>query len=73
MKRSLFLLLILIAFNGLFGQSTVSKNQFANEKAFQKILDKSVDGKKVFGTNIAIKKDSLIWFGSSGDLSIDQH
>ncbi len=73
MKRSLFLLLTLIAFNGLYGQSTVSKNQFANEKAFQKILDKSVDGKKVFGTNFAIKKDSLTWFGSAGDLSIHQH
>jgi len=42
------------------------------EKPLQAILDKTVDGKKVFGTSFAIKKDSLIWFGASGDLTKDQ-
>jgi CubicO group peptidase (beta-lactamase class C family) len=40
--------------------------------SFQKILDKSVDGKKIFGTSFAFKKDTLTWQGSSGNLSIDQ-
>lgn len=38
----------------------------------QNILDKTVDGKKVFGTSFAIKKDSLVWQGASGNLSIDK-
>lgn len=42
------------------------------EKPLQAILDKTVDGKKVFGTSFAIKKDSFIWFGASGDLTKDQ-
>jgi len=36
------------------------------------VLDKTVDGKKIFGTSFAIKKDALIWHGASGNLSIDQ-
>ncbi len=43
------------------------------EKLFQTILNKTVDGKKVFGTSFAIKKDALVWNGASGNLSIDQH
>lgn len=39
---------------------------------FQSVLEKTVDGKKVFGTSFAFKKDTLIWQGASGDLSIDQ-
>jgi len=42
------------------------------EKSFQTVLDKTVDGKKVFGTSFAFKKDTLIWQGASGNLSIDQ-
>jgi len=42
------------------------------EKALQTILDKIVDGKKVFGSSFAVKKDSLTWFGASGNLSRDQ-
>ena len=42
------------------------------QKLFQSILDKTVDGKKVFGTAFAFKKDTLIWHGSSGNLTIDQ-
>lgn len=42
------------------------------EKSLQAILDKTVDGKKVFGTSFAVKNDSLTWVGASGDLSKDQ-
>lgn len=51
------------------------KNQHSTNnmtKDFQSILDKTVDHKKVFGTSFALKKDSLTWIGSSGNLSIDQ-
>lgn len=41
----------------------------AKEKQLQKVLDKIVDGKKVFGTSFAIKKDGKAWLGSSGDFS----
>ncbi len=44
----------------------------AIEKYLKAILDKTVDGKKVFGTSFAVKKDSLIWIGASGNLSKDQ-
>ena len=50
-----------------FGQMTSEK-----EKYLQAILDKTVDNQKVFGTSFAIKKDTLTWQGSSGNLSIDQ-
>ncbi|MBK6364448.1 MAG: beta-lactamase family protein [Saprospiraceae bacterium] len=50
-----------------FGQVKTEK-----EKLFQSTLDKTVDGKKVFGTSFALKKDTLIWHGSSGNLTIDQ-
>lgn len=42
------------------------------ENSLQAILDKTVDGKMVFGTSFGIKKDDFTWFGSSGNLSIDQ-
>jgi D-alanyl-D-alanine carboxypeptidase len=38
----------------------------------QKILNKTVDGKKIFGASFALKKDALIWQGSAGNLSPDQ-
>lgn len=38
----------------------------------QSVLDKTVDGKKVFGTSFAIKKDDLTWFGASGNMATDQ-
>ena len=50
-----------------FGQMTTEK-----EKSLQTILDKTVDRKKVFGTSFAIKKDTLVWNGASGNLSINQ-
>lgn len=50
-----------------FGQMTTEK-----DKSLQAVLDKTVDGKKVFGTSFALKKDTLIWQGASGNLPIDQ-
>jgi D-alanyl-D-alanine carboxypeptidase len=49
------------------GQMTTEK-----EKSFQTVLDKTVDSKKVFGTSFAFKKDTLIWQGASGNLTVDQ-
>jgi D-alanyl-D-alanine carboxypeptidase len=51
----------------IFEQMTTEK-----EKSFQTILDKTVDDKKVFGTSFAIKKNTLVWNGASGNLLIDQ-
>ncbi|NLL27293.1 MAG: beta-lactamase family protein [Bacteroidales bacterium] len=42
------------------------------EKIYQAVLDKVVDGKKVFGTSFAFKKDTITWQGASGNLSIEQ-
>ena len=42
------------------------------EHSLQAILDKTVDGKMVFGTSFGIKKDDFTWFGASGNLSSDQ-
>ncbi len=50
-----------------FGQMTAEK-----EKSLQTVINKTVDNKKVFGTSFAVKKDSLMWQGASGNLPIDQ-
>ena len=42
------------------------------EKSLQSVLDKTVDGKKVFGTSFAIKKDDFVWLGSSGNIAKNQ-
>jgi CubicO group peptidase (beta-lactamase class C family) len=42
------------------------------EKSLQAILEKTVDGKKVFGTSFAIKKEDFVWQGAAGDLATDQ-
>ena len=42
------------------------------QRSLQAILDTLVDGKFFFGTTYAIKKDETVWFGSAGDMSIDQ-
>lgn len=46
--------------------------QSGQQLKFQTIIDKTVDNKKVFGAAFAFKKDTLIWKGASGNLSIDQ-
>ena len=55
-----------------FGQVSTDKNISEKEKSLQAVLDKTVDGKKVFGTSFAFKKDTVIWQGVSGNLAIDQ-
>lgn len=42
------------------------------EKSLQAVLDKVIDGKKVFGTSFAVKKGAETWQGASGNLTIDQ-
>jgi D-alanyl-D-alanine carboxypeptidase len=42
------------------------------EQALQTVLDKTVDGKKIFGTSFAIKKDGLTWLGASGNVTTEQ-
>lgn len=39
------------------------------ESELQKILDKSIDNKKVFGTSFAIKTGDWMWQGAAGDLT----
>ena len=39
------------------------------EQSLQAVLDKVVDGKKVFGTSFALKKDGETWLGASGNLT----
>jgi CubicO group peptidase (beta-lactamase class C family) len=41
-------------------------------KALQLVLDKTVDGKTVFGTSFAIKKEGFSWIGASGNLAPHQ-
>ncbi|MBK9632102.1 MAG: beta-lactamase family protein [Saprospiraceae bacterium] len=42
------------------------------QNSLQLILDKAVDGKKIFGTSFALKKDSFTWNGASGNLLSSQ-
>ncbi|WP_297691263.1 serine hydrolase [uncultured Eudoraea sp.] len=42
------------------------------EESLQKVLDKRVDGRKVFGTSFAVKKDGFVWYGNSGNFSPNQ-
>jgi len=72
MKNSFLLIVMLSAGSLAFGQANTVKKQFANEKALQAILDKTVDEKKVFGANFAIKKDSFTWHGASGNITLNQ-
>ena len=51
---------------------TPNTHMIEKENILQSILEKTVDGKMVFGTSFGIKKDDFTWFGASGNLSIDQ-
>ncbi|MFZ4547737.1 MAG: serine hydrolase domain-containing protein [Bacteroidales bacterium] len=42
------------------------------ENKLQAVLNKSVDGKKVFGASFAIKTDKITWIGSAGNIAVDQ-
>jgi CubicO group peptidase (beta-lactamase class C family) len=41
-------------------------------RILQTVLDKAVDGKKIFGASFALKKDGLIWEGASGNIGPGQ-
>jgi len=55
-----------------FGQVSTDQKISEKEKSLQAVLDRTVEGKKVFGTSFAIKKDTAIWHGASGNLSVNQ-
>jgi hypothetical protein len=40
------------------------------EQNLQRVLDKSVDNKKVFGTSFAVKKDGFTWEGAAFPRSV---
>jgi CubicO group peptidase (beta-lactamase class C family) len=42
------------------------------QNLLQAVLNKTIDGKKVFGTTFAIKKGGFNWLGASGNLSTNQ-
>jgi len=70
--KILFCIMALIAVNVSFGQIKADKNMTEKEKSLQTVLNKTVDEKKVFGTSFALKKDSFIWIGASGNIAINQ-
>lgn len=47
-------------------------NYSSLETSLQNVLDRAVDRKKIHGTSFALKKDSFIWAGCSGDLTGEQ-
>jgi len=51
--------------------SLLAQTNDASRK-LQKILDQAIDNKKVFGVSFAVKKDSIVWQGASGNLSTEQ-
>lgn len=65
-------LICLIVIQTSFGQVDVNKNMTEKEKSLQTVLDKTVDGKKIFGISFALKKDGNTWLGASGNISTDQ-
>lgn len=42
------------------------------KQSLQKVLDQTVDGKKVFGATFALKKDTISWQGAAGNIANDQ-
>lgn len=42
------------------------------EKSMQSVLDKTVAGKKIFGTSFGVERDGSSWFGTSGNFATDQ-
>jgi hypothetical protein len=54
-KKIAFLICITII-KTTFGQTKFKKNMSEKEISLQTVLDKTMDGKKIFGTSFAIKK-----------------
>ena len=67
-------LILLVVFSCLFLTQIQSQNKLSEEKKelLQKILNKQIDNKKVFGTTYAIKYKGEIWSGAAGNITIDQ-
>lgn len=55
-----------------FGDDSTDRSSSEKGKIFQSVLDRIVDGGKVFGASFALKKGNVNWQGASGSLSIDQ-
>lgn len=55
-----------------FGKIYQDKHLAEIEPALQATLDRTIDGKKVFGASFAVKRGDFIWLGASGNLSKDQ-
>lgn len=72
MAKLYSLLICLGIMKTTFEQVSTDKKIAEKEKSLQTILDKTVDGKKVFGTSFAFKNDTVIWQGASGNLAVDQ-
>jgi CubicO group peptidase (beta-lactamase class C family) len=70
--RVILLLLVLQQLAGvtLFSQTNNNYMKTKPEK-LQAILNKRVDGNKVFGTSFALKKDGFTWMGASGNMALD--
>ncbi len=64
-KFSMFVFMVFQSVSLLAQTNDASRN-------LQKILAQTIDNKKVFGASFAIKKDSLVWYGASGNLSTEQ-
>lgn len=56
----------------IFGKVSYKKKLTDKGSSLQAVLDKTVDGKKVFGSSFALKKGAETWQGVSGNLSTDQ-
>lgn len=63
-----FSIVVLFLYISLYSLAQSAEKQIE----LQTVLDKAVDGRKVFGASFAIKKDTLVWKGVSGNLSEDQ-
>lgn len=64
--------LLWISITAALAQAPTDDLQKKRDQSLQKVLNRAVDGKKVFGAVFAIKMDTLNWRGSAGNLSINQ-
>ena len=75
--KSLILILISIITNNSLNAQPVhmtpeTEKMLKKHVKMQEILNKTVDGKKVFGTSFAIKQNNQAWTGFSGNFTFEQ-
>lgn len=70
--RTIFMLCAAIVFQVMNGQSHIQLKTHPKESDLQRVLNKSVDQKKVFGTSFAIKHNGEVWQGAAGNIAVDQ-